>query len=89
MNLMDALIQEAAETVAGMRTADDLDRRIGELRDRAEVPNDRLAAFIVAVPEGYTTEDKATFKRVLSHALECAIKDAEAEVKFLRTWGDK
>jgi hypothetical protein len=72
-----------------MRSVADLDARMGVLKDRATMEGGNLAAFLVPVPEGYTSEDTSAFKRVLSDALAAAIKFAEAEVEYLRMWPER
>lgn len=45
---------EAATAVGMLRDSNDLDKRIGVLRDRVSVSDDKLAAFIVTVPDDYS-----------------------------------
>jgi hypothetical protein len=83
---VDALVAEAATALSHMRTVDDLHSRMGVLKDREEVETDRLAAFIVTMPEGYDAEDKAVFARYISDTLERLAEEAAEQVKFERTW---
>lgn len=83
----DALIDEAATAISATRTVDDLERRLGVLRDREGVATDRLATFIVTMPEGLTPDEQAVFKQEISKSLEVIVKDAVAQVDYFKMWG--
>lgn len=82
----ETLELEAATAVSMMRDSADLDERIGVLKERVGVASDRLAAFIVVIPEGYSAKEAAAFREYVKSDLETATKDAEAQIKFERTW---
>lgn len=82
----ETLELEAATAISMMRNSDDLDRRIGVVKDRCEVANDRLAAFILTMPEGYSAEDARVFKAYICDTLEKLAEEANEQVKFERTW---
>lgn len=82
----DTDIQESAEVVKAMRTSADLDKRIGELKDRCEVVDERLSAFIVPTPEGLTAEEQQTFRDIITANLSFAAKQAENQIRYERTW---
>lgn len=79
-------VEEAAQAVAGLRSAADLDARAGVLLDREEVAPDTLAAFLVPVPQGYTSQQAAAFKREVSASLAQIVADAESQVAYLTMW---
>lgn len=83
----DALIDEAATAISMMRTTEDLDRRIGVLKDREGVANDRLACFLVTMPEGLSADEQAVFKQEVAKSLEVIAQDAMAQVDYFKVWG--
>lgn len=81
-----ALVAEAAQAVTLTRTAAELEERAGVLTSRVGVANDRLAVFMVVVPDGYTPEQAAAFKREISKSLNQITADAESEVAYRTMW---
>ncbi len=82
----ETLELEAATAINAMQNSTDLDQRIGVLRDRVGVANERLAAFILTMPEGYDAEDRAVFSKYITDTLEKLAEEAHQQVKFERTW---
>lgn len=82
----DVAVRESATAVSTLRRVADLDARASVLRDRVAVSDDSLAAFLVPVPQGYTPEQAAAFKREISKSLSQIIADAESEVAYRTMW---
>ena len=82
----ETLVAEAATALAKLRSVDDLEQRMGVLKDRVGVANDRLAAFLVTMPEDYSAEDRAVFITYVSQTLEAIAEQAHEQVRFERTW---
>lgn len=80
------LEREAATALGRIKTASDLDARIGVLKAREEIATNNLAAFIVAVPEGYDDEDRAVFTKEVNQAIEKALEGAKSQVDYDRMW---
>lgn len=86
ISLFEILLNEAAGQVHAIETVDDLHARMDVQRDRLEVPNDRLQAFIVTIPDGYTPSERARFTKLINEALVPVVSDAMLDIDHQRTW---
>jgi hypothetical protein len=84
----DKLIDESATAFSLINNVAAFEQRTGTLRERGGVAKERLATFVVTVPNDVQDDEIELFRKYVAWALDVAVNAAVSEVKYTRTWGD-
>ena len=86
MTIKELMTRESAAAIFAITCAADLEHRQRVMRERADVPEERMIPFFAVMPDGYSEDERRKWIRSIVEALDVVVADAHKDIMVDRTF---